>query len=167
MNISKQCFFFSKKCLIWFVFFYFIRPFVIIILFWYMTLFKHCNLFIVEKKITHIDSTCAHVSAHCSYQFFFFFLGLLGKHWETFYKPSRLNNLTGKHRLRIPNGQCNCKYKRCEFRSCRSFLFLHNCKMNLIEKAKSNIDIWKIEKYTKRRAFLPEYKSKGKSFHDG
>jgi molybdopterin synthase catalytic subunit len=36
--------------------------------------------------------------------------------------------------------------------------------MNLIEKFKANIDIWKIEKYTKRREFLPEYKSKGKSF---
>ncbi|KAG2192456.1 hypothetical protein INT46_008893 [Mucor plumbeus] len=37
--------------------------------------------------------------------------------------------------------------------------------MNLIEKFKANFDIWKIEKYTKRREFLPEYKSKDLDYY--
>ncbi|CAO0789836.1 unnamed protein product [Mucor circinelloides] len=45
------------------------------------------------------------------------------------------------------------------------FGLLRNLTMNLIEKVKSSIDIWKLEKYTKRRAFLPEYKSKDLGYY--
>ncbi|KAI9472229.1 MAG: hypothetical protein EXX96DRAFT_653372 [Benjaminiella poitrasii] len=44
--------------------------------------------------------------------------------------------------------------------------------MAIIDKIKSNIDLWKLEKYTKRRSFLPEYESKDLDYykaiyHDG
>ncbi|KAI7905627.1 uncharacterized protein BX663DRAFT_559023 [Cokeromyces recurvatus] len=44
--------------------------------------------------------------------------------------------------------------------------------MNLLNKIKSEIDLWKLEKYTKRRSFLPEYDSKDlkyykEVYHDG
>lgn len=37
--------------------------------------------------------------------------------------------------------------------------------VGFIDKLKQQLEIWKIEKYTKRRAFLPEYDSKGKFFY--
>lgn len=36
--------------------------------------------------------------------------------------------------------------------------------VGFIDKLKQQFEIWKIEKYTKRRNFLPEYDSKGKLF---
>ncbi|KAI7874937.1 hypothetical protein K492DRAFT_173924 [Lichtheimia hyalospora FSU 10163] len=35
-----------------------------------------------------------------------------------------------------------------------------------IDKLKQQFEIWKIEKYTKRRAFLPEYDSKDKEYYE-
>ncbi|CAO3629354.1 unnamed protein product [Cunninghamella echinulata] len=32
--------------------------------------------------------------------------------------------------------------------------------VGFIDKVKSQIEMWKVEKYTKRRTFLPEYESK-------
>ncbi|KAI8096570.1 uncharacterized protein BX664DRAFT_324289 [Halteromyces radiatus] len=44
--------------------------------------------------------------------------------------------------------------------------------VGLIDKLKSQIEIWKVEKYTKRRTFLPEYDSRDteyyrQHYHDG
>ncbi|SAM07002.1 hypothetical protein [Absidia glauca] len=37
--------------------------------------------------------------------------------------------------------------------------------VGLIEKLKSQIEMWKVEKYTKRRTFLPEYDSRVVTHH--
>ncbi|CAO3594140.1 unnamed protein product [Absidia cylindrospora] len=44
--------------------------------------------------------------------------------------------------------------------------------VGFIDKLKSQIEIWKVEKYTKRRTFLPEYDSRDteyykQHYHDG
>ncbi|KAI8339173.1 hypothetical protein BC941DRAFT_422344 [Chlamydoabsidia padenii] len=44
--------------------------------------------------------------------------------------------------------------------------------VGFIEKLKSQIEMWKVEKYTKRRTFLPEYESRDteyykQHYHDG
>ncbi|KAI8061070.1 hypothetical protein BC940DRAFT_322837 [Gongronella butleri] len=37
--------------------------------------------------------------------------------------------------------------------------------VGLIDKVKSQIEIWKIERYTKRRTFLPEYDSRDSEYY--
>ncbi|KAI8138027.1 hypothetical protein BJV82DRAFT_632997 [Fennellomyces sp. T-0311] len=38
--------------------------------------------------------------------------------------------------------------------------------VGLIEKLKTHLEMWRIEKYTKRRAFLPEYESRDKDYYE-
>ncbi|SAM03675.1 hypothetical protein [Absidia glauca] len=38
--------------------------------------------------------------------------------------------------------------------------------VGLIDKLRSQLDLWKVEKYTKRRTFLPEYDSRGNVYAD-
>ncbi|OAD06332.1 hypothetical protein MUCCIDRAFT_106904 [Mucor lusitanicus CBS 277.49] len=45
------------------------------------------------------------------------------------------------------------------------FAFERFADMNLIEKVKTGIDIWRIEKYTKRRAFSTEFKSRDLDYY--
>ncbi|KAI7872131.1 hypothetical protein BDF14DRAFT_1877938 [Spinellus fusiger] len=37
--------------------------------------------------------------------------------------------------------------------------------VDLIDKVKNQYTIWKLEKYTKRRSFIPEYDSKDKEYY--
>ncbi|CAO3633451.1 unnamed protein product [Cunninghamella blakesleeana] len=37
--------------------------------------------------------------------------------------------------------------------------------VGFIDKVKSQIEMWKVEKYTKRRTFLPEYESKDSEYY--
>ncbi|KAI8338934.1 hypothetical protein BC941DRAFT_512180 [Chlamydoabsidia padenii] len=37
--------------------------------------------------------------------------------------------------------------------------------VGLIDKLRSQIDLWKVEKYTKRRTFLPEYDSRDTEYY--
>ncbi|KAI9302352.1 hypothetical protein BJ944DRAFT_270068 [Cunninghamella echinulata] len=37
--------------------------------------------------------------------------------------------------------------------------------VGFIDKVKSQIEMWKVEKYTKRRTFLPEYESKDSDYY--
>ncbi|KAI9005515.1 hypothetical protein CLU79DRAFT_781219 [Phycomyces nitens] len=38
--------------------------------------------------------------------------------------------------------------------------------VDIIDKVKSQYAIWKLEKYTKRRSFMPEYDSKDKEYYN-